>query len=695
MGKFTARQRQILMFLLDRKNGVTAAEIAAETSVSVRTVHRELDDMDRSLAGFGIVLLRKSGTGIALRALDGGPPEEERLAKVREDLLSGKPADYSGDERKVMLLCDLLETEEPIKMFALAHSLKVTVATVSHDLDELESELNKLGLQLVRRRGYGVEIQGAEIQKRAAIVHAASNELTYSDLVGAPTIHENAGARRLLELIGKSDLLTVAECFWDMNWPWTEELSEGAYTGLLTALSVTVNRLRRGRAVTGEEFQSAARGELEQSLLNQAGDLARHLEKTFAISVTGEETAYIAGLFQRAREDSPELAHLDLEVVDIIERLIDLIVERTGVPYQEDRSLRSGLLEHIRPALKRIREGARIRNPLLSAIRKDYEELFATVREAVDELAGELQVPDEEIGFLVMHFGASAERLHQPGRNLRAILVCSSGLSSSRLLATRLAKEMPQIQVLGNASWYDAARLPEEDYDLLISTIDLPLPGDRYVRLSPLLTREDRERLLTHIQQLALQKRRPPEAGEPLQKEGAMARLGTLNATLSEIHSLLQGFGLYELNNDGAGLGKIVTEALQLVNGAESASGGKLIADIPAVAERLLERERLATQMIPGTALALFHTRSPYIRARALSLFRLKSPLVLDSEGEAKVILLMLAPQELSKESLEVLSEISALLLNSQLVSLLESGTEVEIRNYLAAELLSFFENNG
>ncbi|WP_318249354.1 BglG family transcription antiterminator [Paenibacillus sp. alder61] len=695
MGKFTARQRQILMFLLGRKNGVTAAEIAAETSVSVRTVHRELDDMDRSLAGFGILLLRKSGTGIALRALDGGPPEEEQLAKVREELLSGKPADYSGDERKIMLLCDLLETEEPIKMFALAHSLKVTVATVSHDLDELESELNKLGLQLVRRRGYGVEIQGAEIQKRAAIVHAASNELTYSDLVGAPAIHENAGARRLLELIGKSDLLTVAECFWDMNWPWTEELSEGAYTGLLTALSVTVNRLRRGKTVTVAEFQSGAREELEQSLLNQAGDLARHLEKTFAISVTGEETAYIASLFQRAREDSPELAHLDLEVVDIIERLIDLIVERTGIPYQEDRSLRSGLLEHIRPALKRIREGGRIRNPLLSAIRKDYEELFATVREAVDELAGDLQVPDEEIGFLVMHFGASAERLHQPGRNLRAILVCSSGLSSSRLLATRLAKEMPQIQVLGNASWYDAARLQEENYDLLISTIDLPLPGDRYVRLSPLLTREDRERLLSHIQQWTLQKRRPPETGELLQKEGAMARLGTLNATLSEIHSLLQGFGLYELNNEGAGLGEIVTEALELVNGAESASGGKLIADIPAVAERLLERERLATQMIPGTALALFHTRSPYIRARALSLFRLKSPLALDSEGEAKVILLMLAPQELSKESLEVLSEISALLLNSQLVSLLESGTDAEIRNYLAAELLSFFENNG
>ncbi|MNC81777.1 hypothetical protein D3C75_1350170 [compost metagenome] len=53
----------------------------------------------------------------------------------------------------------------------------------------------------------------------------------------------------------------------------------------------------------------------------------------------------------------------------------------------------------------------------------------------------------------------------------------------------------------------------------------------------------------------------------------------------------------------------------------------------------------------------------------------------------------MLAPRKLSKESLEVLSEISAMLLNSELVKLLEERTESEIRRYLSSELLRFFEN--
>ncbi|MNG39718.1 hypothetical protein D3C84_1279490 [compost metagenome] len=67
--------------------------------------------------------------------------------------------------------------------------------------------------------------------------------------------------------------------------------------------------------------------------------------------------------------------------------------------------------------------------------------------------------------------------------------------------------------------------------------------------------------------------------------------------------------------------------------------------------------------------------------------------MLLEGGTEVRVILLMLAPRRLSRESLEVLSEISALLLNSELVKLLEERTEPEIRQYLSSELLHFFEN--
>lgn len=705
MRKMTARQKQILILLLGRKNGMTAAEIAAEINVSVRTVHRELDEIEKILAYFGLVLHRKSGTGISVWSNAADSEEGEKLREARRLLLVDKPSDYSGEERQLLLICRLLEEQEPCKLFTLAHGLKVTVATISSDLDEVEPWARRFGLELVRRRGYGVELIGDEQGKRAALCQLAADHLDYSDLIGgSPESQISSATARLLEVVGTGNLMTVENTLWAMNWSWTEHLSENAYTQLLIHLSVTVNRIKAGRLVGGIGSPGkpafAGGGEQEEG---ETARFAHSLTTRLALAFPPEEIAYMNGLFSRAKETSPELVQADLELVETVYRLTENVVKRTGVPFQEDRLLRSGLLEHMGPAFKRIREGSRIRNPLLGAIRKDYEELFGIVREAMNDSAAGLDVPDEEIGFLVMHFGASIERLNQLGRNVRAILVCSSGLSSSKLLATRLAKEMPQIEVLGNVSWYEAKRLPESDYDLIISTIDLPLAEDRYVKLSPLLTDEDSQRLLEYVQQTTLKSRKPASEPDSAQTR-AFDKVRSLSMALNEVVSLLEQFVVSPLDNRGFSLRETVTAALEEMNrsfvppsgpgsfGAAESAVKRTVSDVPAVADRLLEREKMASQVIPGTSLALFHTRTRFVNYRSLALFRLEQPVLLDGGTQVGALLFMLAPRELSRESLEVLSEISALLLKPELVELLETGERQEIRNFLATELLVYFE---
>jgi mannitol operon transcriptional antiterminator len=63
-----------------------------------------------------------------------------------------------------------------------------------------------------------------------------------------------------------------------------------------------------------------------------------------------------------------------------------------------------------------------------------------------------------------------------------------------------------------------------------------------------------------------------------------------------------------------------------------------------------------------------------------------------DPEGVSHV-LLMLGPKELSKESLEVLSEISALLLQEEMITLLGKGNRDEIIHYLSRELVGFYRS--
>ncbi|MDT3424891.1 mannitol operon transcriptional antiterminator [Paenibacillus forsythiae] len=685
--KISARQRQMIQLLLDNRQEITAAEIAGNIGVSVRTVHREMEDTEHILQDFGLTLSRKSGKGIQMD----GP--ETGLGQLRHFLREEKPAEYSGEERKVFELCSLIETEEPLKLFALAHTLKVTVATISNDLDELEQWVRKFGLQLVRRRGYGVEIAGAEADKRRAICRLAAEHLDQSDLVGSGSQPEGEGSPvfgKLLATVGQSRLLNVENLLWDMEWDWTAELPENVYMELLLGLSVAVRRWEIGMVIPSAG-ESVCLRMSECRNISGAAEFVKRMENVLNLVLPQAEIEYIAGWFDRVREPgvSEVLVYGDIGLMGLVYRLTDQAVKRTGLPFHNDRVLREGLLEHVEQAFRRIRDGTRIRNPLLAPIRKDYPYLFGVIRDTVEELKLDLSVPDEEIAFLVMHFGASMERLNQLKRNARAILVCASGLSSSRLLGERLRKEMPQLEIRGNVSWYEAARMPKEEYDLIISTIDLPMEKDRYIRVSPLLTAEEIDKLLRYIESKVPGGAGSASAGDGPQVAGesVIGRLKSYKGLLYEIEGLVDHFRHYSLSNEGMNLPDTIGAMM------EKLSGSGVTDDPKALKKKLLEREKMASQVIPDTRLALFHTRSTHVLMSSLTLYRLGSPLVLDGETEVGTVLLMLAPQEPPKESLEVLSEISAMLLDTELVRLLEEGPEPEIRAYLSAKLLRFFEN--
>lgn len=677
------RQRQILELLLNRKDEITAGEIAAEIKVSTRTVHRELLELENVLAACDVSLHKKSGIGIQIQA------EPEQLETLKRSLSHMGTVEYSAEERKALMLCSLLEADEPVKLFSLAHDLHVTVPTVSSDLDDLEEWIQKNGLTLVRRRGYGVLLSGSEANKRNAICQLARKHLDDSDLFGkiaGGPLHPLTG--RLLAMVGKEHWMDVEQALWQMEDRWPIELSEAAYTDLLIRLSVALTRIRQGKGI--EQGRRAVPDSTETARDRTVKDhMVRHLSEALHLSLPPEEASYIAELFDGDGEIRTNrlLPQDDLSLMETVQRLMRYIEDRVGVPLSEDRSLRDGLIKHIEPALQRIREGAHIRNPLLAQIKKDYAILFGFVRQGVDEIITGLSVPDEEIGFLVMHFGASLERLKQFSRNVKAIVVCTSGIGSSKLLAIRLEKELPQIEIVGNVSWYEAARIPAEAYDLIISTVDLPLEPDQYFKLSPLLTKEETEQLRQYVQNITL-KRVPAADSEPPKGTPSLDRLRSLKAYLNEMVSLMDHFEVIQLSN-APDLRQTLLQVCEEVR-----KDGALVRPEPIV-EQLLERERNGSQVIPDTRLALFHTRSEYIRRPLLSLFRLSSSLTLDPEHPAQIreLLLMLGPRELSKEGLEVLSEISALLLLPDMIRMLESGSAEQIKQFISNELAVFVEN--
>jgi len=680
------RQRRVLEVLLQRKE-VTATELADEVQISARTVHRDIQELKSLLADYGLSLVTKSGKGISIQGTD------EALKQFHTVLGHFETVAYASEERKTLILCQLLESFEPIKLFSLAYEMHTAIPTVTRDLDELEPQLSKHALELVRKRGYGVEIKGTEAAKRTLIEWLAVQYLDESDLFGGTPVssHTWPVSKRLLQLAGKEKLLRIEQILWKLEEKWPSRLAELDYTRLLLKLSIAVSRMEAKHCL------SDSINELSNEGANKDRDKEWHEIQLFLTAFPWEwpiaEKKALRDLLREAmaaavRQDEDWLYRSQTAASKSAERLIQSASGKLGLPLERDASLLEGLVNHLGPALERLSRGEDIRNPLLAQIKKDFSQLFTTIRNAVNEVLKDWLVPDEEIGYLVMHFGASMERLHAV---LKVIIVCTSGIGSSKLLAARIAKQFPQITVIGNYSWYEASRLPKEHYDIIISTVDLPIDANRYIKISPLLTSEDSERLMQLITQLPLAAASPQETIKTADTDG-WERMKQMSAYTSAVVQVLEPFEVYPLileQDDAVSeIDRVLAALLQPLSATLGPEGTR------AITEKLLERERLGSQALPGTELALFHTRSDYIDTPILKLYRLEHPLWLGEQREHEVhqILLMLAPLQLARPVLDILSEISAMLLQTEFEALLKEGHSEHIKLYISRELETYIQ---
>lgn len=549
--------------------------------------------------------------------------------------------------------------------------------TVSHDLDEMEEAIKQQGLTLVRKRGYGVEITGPEEAKRLSISSLALNHLDDADLFGQfkDQAVSHPITAQLLGMIGKENFKKLEQALWELNDDWPNTLSESDYTRLLIKLSVALTRIEHNCLITISDYDFGDEITLLKSLLD-----------ILDIQLPIEEKRYLSQLLSSEAfpESSLLIHHDDMPAIEGVKQLIRYVEVQLQMPLMEDRSLEEGLIQHIKPAFGRIRDGMPVRNPMLTPIKKEYGPLFSIVRQGVHELFRQLNVPDEEIGYIVMHFGASLERLKPFPRKIRAVLVCTSGIGSSKLLAVKIAKELPQIELIGHYSWFEATRLAPDRYDLIISTVDLPLEPDRYIKLSPMLPHEETNKLRAYIEDTIL-KKTAVTADEEASGQSPMDRLLLLQLYSGIVLRLLDGFRVHDLalSEGQERLENQLPGMLSLIGQPYiDSNSGK-------IAAQLLARERQGSLIIPDTRLALIHTRSEWIEAPVLALYRYDRPLQLseDGESEAKQVLMMLGPLKLDSYTLELLSEISAMLLLPDLLALLEREQAASIKLFISKKL--------
>lgn len=697
----SARERLVLEILLSKNEEMTVKDLADEMDVSVRTIHRDLKGVEDTLKEYDLTLVKKSGVGIQIMG------EQEKIEELKLILFNLSYNEYTPDERQTMILCTLLEATEPVKLIALANELNVTIATISNDLTKLESRLKQYDLSLIRKRGYGVEVAGTETSKRRAmssIIASHLDEVEFLSLVREniqrkSTQQTDSISERLLGLVEKKKLLIVEKVIEEINEELPYAIADSAYIGLVVHLALAMERILQGENINIdqaylESLQTAPEYKIAEKIIDK-------LMKVFNVQIPVAEIGYITMHLQGAklRHDKEYLIEeSSFQVAIKTKSLIQFVEEQLHYDLTHNVSLFQGLMAHLKPALYRIKQNMGITNPLLPKIKEDYGDLFVIVKEAVEKIFADLSVPDEEIGYLVMHFG-SALLGSRETENLKALIICSSGIGTSKMLATRLQQELPEIKQLKNISLFELNQIDIEDSDLIISTINLPDFSKDYIVVSPILTKEEIENVRQYIRGRTYIKEL--NKGAPLSKEKIPAPyVGDSKQTIEKMQSiyqyskvismLLRGFHVL-----GTTKSSKVDHLLQEICTFLYEQG--VIGDVGLVVKALLEREKLGGLGIPGTKLVLFHSRSEYVLQPSFTIHSLEKPISVQgmdqTDMEANSLLLLLSPERFPSQGLEILSFISSLIIeNEQSVSLFESNNEKAISSYMAAKFEQFFD---
>lgn len=683
------RQRDIIEMLLEAPEPVTVRRLAEKTGVSGRTIHRELSRLKRILKDSGLSLNPKAGVGITIEG------REDAIStlkgQLRQTPLRGR--ELTPSERDFFIIQELLSSKTIHKLTFFAHKLSVTEATISNDMDRIALWFEKRGLSLVRKPGIGVYLKGSETAFRRAILDFLYENLGEDRLLTLVRSNpENiTGERidvrseiksRLLNFID-GDVFTKLEAAVDKTLEETGfEIVDSSYVGLMVHLALAVERLKMGEKIYFdkgilEKLKSAKEYEI-------AVKISDRLEEVFGISVPIHEIGYItmhlkgAKLRKGVDLDGYIMESEDLKTLKIARILVDCVEEELNLSLSKDLKLMSGLVAHLEPAITRLTMGMDIRNPVLGQLKAQYGHIFSATKRAgvrIQRLIG-VPIPDSEIGFLTMHIAAAVERANTMDFKARVLIVCSSGIGSSRILAARLKKSVDNIEIVDEVSAlsFEKNKTAGKDIDLVISTVPLNYEGEVVV-VTPVLFPEEIEKIRSIIKNIAAGRRPAEEKRRGKFLPWLEDKLEITARIAGDIVGILKNFKVVKVS-------KIETPA-DIIKRASEKNFLPQGSDSKEVFEALTRRERLGSTLIPEVNLALLHARTDGVKQPFIGLLTLDKS-VLISGDEVDRIIVLLAPKSLLPEELELISSFSASIIeNREFNAIIREADENKFLEYL------------
>ena len=631
---FNEREKLILQILLKNiGEALSIKEIAKATKIKERTLYREIKNLEDSLQRLGIELVKEKSRYIL----------KGNVSSLDSSLFETNFEDYaySTETRLTLILCFLILNEDT-SIKDISEKLMLSYNTVASTITTIEKILFDYKLTLIRKKGQGIEIEGKEVDRRVLLISLLCNEISDEEFFTRLNNRDILSSNPFIKFLN-FDL--IKKVFYENKHLDVFNLyTDSSIKKILISLNVVFLRISYTTEIkenfTAQEYNSII------SLLNASKEIVD-------FDITEDIIQFLIKILKTCRLIE-QLSYFNdkysYTLVYKINLLIKYVSEKMNVDFTQDTNLSSGLIAHVESAIKRHQMNLTEENDeLLEFVLKNYNELYLIIKSELLVVFDEINFNSTELSYIVIHFASSFEQIYRKNF-IRALVICASGIGSSKILGSQIRKNIPEIKNLEYTIPSKVTKSLVNNYDVVISTIELEQDID-YLLIPTILKEKD----ISLIQERILASR-SFKRNDFVKSENSF-NIDKLGSACQIILKNTEYIVADNTKNNEEILGNIFENSALVINNKEE------------IVDSLLDRHNKSSVVIPNTDIALFHTLDKELAEPFIIICSLNNVLAMkDAMGEKQRVeyfIIMVSPNE--QEYTELLSQISIAILDDKI----------------------------
>lgn len=476
------RYFEIINLVLNSNDEITIKDISNLYNITERSIRYDIDELN-------VFFQEKNNKDIIeinnnrLKILYSENEIEDIVENIKE-----KEYFLSENERVNILSYEIFLSKNEFILQYFTEKYNLSKTTVRYSLKELNKIISEYGLVIDMNNNRGYKIIGSEINIRKYIINILRE---YIKNTKEKKIEYNP-LKKIIEKFYKKNRIEESKNIINKILDYTgKTISDEAFETLQLFLFISVIRNKNGY-----EIEEDVENEIFLSKTMEFSKIREILEKIE--NIKEKDIHYFVDFFLGSYSYNLEYSYFLnwILIESLIDQFIKLLSDKLKVNLTEDKILRKELLNHIKPAIYRMKNKFKLTESILSEVKKQYMELFIKTKSSLKIISDfiDLSFDEDEAAFITVMIQRAIMR-NNPSTLLKKdpniLIVCGLGYSSSRFLYENINNRF-QVNIIDIIPFN---QLENYNYlkkaDIIISTLDFKLDGMDVITVNAVMNEKD------------------------------------------------------------------------------------------------------------------------------------------------------------------------------------------------------------